>query len=183
MKLNILKAFTIVFFGLLITTGKVSANTARPSAVLISDSNIKPADKRAETLRIYLESYNSPLASYANTFIEEADRNNLDWKLVVSIAGNESQYGQMIPPESYNAWGFGVYGTNVRYFSSWDEGIAVVSKALRTEYMNQRGATNVYEIGSTYAEDPLWANKVMFYMNKLEDFNNQAPNSTLSISL
>ena len=104
-------------FGLLLTTGKVSASTARPSAELTTNSSIKPADKRAETLRIYLESYNSPLAPYSKTFINEADKNNLDWKLVASIAGVESYYGQQIPPYSYNGWGYGVYGTNVRNFN------------------------------------------------------------------
>jgi hypothetical protein len=140
-------------------------------------------DNRAEILRAYLQTYNSPLADHAETFIQQADKNQLDWKLVAAISGVESYYGQMIPPYSYNGWGFGVYGTNVRYFTSWDDGIIAVSTALRQEYMNQRGATNVYEIGSTYAAERQWANKVMRYSNEIDAFAKRFAKPTLSISL
>ncbi len=184
MKLKLLKVFIIVFFGFLLSAHKASASTAGASAMLASiDISYQETDNRAEVLRSFLEKYDSPLALYSSNFIEEADKNNIDWKLVAAIAGNESYFGQMIPPFSYNGWGYGVYGDNVRRFSSWEEGIAVVSSAIRTDYIDKWGATNVYEIGSIYAEDPMWANKVTNYMSKIEDFNNQTSNSSLPISL
>jgi hypothetical protein len=76
-----------------------------------------------------------------------------------------------------------VYGNNVRGFASWDAGIAVVTRALREEYMNARGAQNVYQIGATYAADPLWAGKVTNFMNEIEAFEIQTTNTTVSISL
>ncbi len=143
----------------------------------------KVADNRAEILKKYLERHNSPLAEHADVFIQEADKNNLDWKLVVSIAGVESYFGQMIPPYSYNGWGFGVYGTNVRRFNSWDDGIATVSTALREDYMNKWGAKDVYQIGSFYAADTRWANKVTHFMDELDAFSAEYTNTTLPISL
>jgi hypothetical protein len=140
-------------------------------------------DHRAEILKAYLVKYNSPLADHADIFIQEADKNNLDWKLVVSIAGVESYYGQMIPAYSYNGWGFGVYGNNVRRFNSWDDGIATVSTALREDYMDQWGAKDVYQIGSFYAADTMWANKVTHFMDELDTFAAAYTNQTLSISL
>lgn len=162
---------------------KVAANTAGASANLISDKQEVVKDKRTAILRSYLEKYNSPLVPYAHNFIEEADRNNIDWKLVPAITGVESYFGQMIPPYSYNGWGFGVYGPNVRRFSSWIEGITVVSKALRTDYMNNWGATNVYEIGSFYAADPAWGNKVSHFIAQIEESETTDSNTTLPISL
>jgi len=159
------------------------ASTAGSSAALAATNHPSAVDNRSEILHDYLVTYNSPLAPYAKNFIEEADKNNLDWKLVVSIAGNESQFGQMIPPYSYNGWGYGVYGTNVRYFSSWEEGITAVSKAVRTDYMDKWKATSVYEIGSIYAEDPTWASKVTHYMETLSEFASTYSNTSLSISL
>jgi hypothetical protein len=182
MKKTIL-TLAIAFITLSIIPGKASADTAGSSAVLISINDVKPRDNRAEILRRFLDSRNSPLAPFAKTFVDEADKNRLDWKLVASIAGNESQFGQMIPPNSYNGWGFGVFGPNVRAFSSWNEGITVVSKALRTDYMDSWGAKNVYEIGSFYAEDPTWANKVTNYENQIQVFEDQELNKSLAISL
>src|SRR5579862_9895471 len=104
-------------------TSEQSANLAGAQAVL--PQTVKQ-DNRAEILRAYLTQNNSPLADHADTFIKQADANNLDWRMVVAISGVESGFGQAIPPYSYNAWGFGVYGSNVRRFTSWDDGITVV---------------------------------------------------------
>jgi len=178
-----LTIFILVVSALLSATTTTHADTAGSSAALTPIEISKPKDNRSEILHDYLLKYNSPLAPYAKNFIDEADRNNLDWKLVVSIAGNESYFGQMIPSNSYNGWGYGIYGNNVRYFSSWDEGIAVVSKAIRTDYVNKLGTSNIYEIGSMYAQDPTWANKVTNYMASLDQFASENPNHVLSISL
>jgi hypothetical protein len=161
--------------------------TKGASAVLTSEAKLVPQkekDNRAEILEAYLESYNSPLAPHAKTFIEEADKNNLDWRLVPAITGLESYFGQMIPPYSNNGWGYGVYGNNVRRFATWDEGIQVVTTALRKEYIDTRGARNVYEIGATYAADPNWANKVIHYMDEIDAFVEKAESKpTISLSL
>lgn len=154
-------------------TVDASTKTARPSADLLTASQKQKevkVDRRAEILEAYLHSKNSPMADSAKTFIEEADKYNIDWKWVVSISGNESQFGHMIPPYSYNGWGFGVYGNNVRNFNSWDDGIHVVSEALREDYMDRNGAQNIYQIGNRYASDPRWVNKVIHYMDELSAF-------------
>lgn len=158
------------------------AKTAGSSAKLIAP-NSKKSDNRAQVLRGFFEQQNSPLKNHANTFIKEADKNNLDWKLVAAISGNESQFGHLIPQYSFNGWGYGVYGTNVRYFKSWDEGIEVVSNALRKDYLDNWGATNIYEIGAIYAEDPLWANKVNHYLAQIEKFESTNTNTSISFSL
>lgn len=176
--------FFIILITLLSFTSfpkEVSANTARSSAELVSD--LPEKDTRPEILSAYFKKYDSPLVPYAKTFVDEADKNNLDWKLVASISGVESYFGQQIPAYSYNGWGYGVYGNNVRRFSSWEDGISTVSKALRTEYMDSWGASTVYEIGSIYAADPMWANKVTHFMSDMEEFEQENSNPLLSISL
>ena len=163
-----------------------SEQTAEQSAVLATSQDVQVAkqDNRAEILRAYLEQYNSPLADHADTLVKEADANNLDWKLVAAIAGVESGYGEAIPAYSYNAWGFGIYGANVRRFASWDDGITVVTTALRKEYMDSRGATNVYQIGATYAASPTWAYRVQGNMDAIDQFaSTYEAKPALSISL
>ena len=161
-------------------SSETSAAFAGPQA---TTSPVVKQDNRAEILRSYLEQYNSPLADHAETFIKEADANNIDWRMVVAISGVESTFGEAIPPYSYNAWGYNVYGTHVRSFASWDDGITVVSTDLRQIYMNQRGATNVYQIGATYAASPTWASRVQGYMDDIGQYATRFDKPTLSISL
>lgn len=187
---NMKKLLTFVAVFALATTAltipqKAEANSARPSAALISpfDNDKQVVDNRAQILKGFLESYDSPLAPHAQTFIDEADKNGLDWKLVPAIAGVESWFGQRIPYNSYNGWGYGVYGNNVRNFTSWDDGIHVVSTALREDYMDRWGATNVAEIGSHYAADPKWAYKVQHFIDLIEEYEEKENKKTLSLSL
>jgi hypothetical protein len=163
-----------------VQASETSAAFAAPQATPLP---VVKQDNRAAILRSYLQQYNSPLADHADTFIKEADANNIDWRMVVAISGVESTFGEAIPPYSYNAWGYNVYGTNVRSFASWDDGITVVSTDLRQIYMNQRGATNVYQIGATYAASPTWAARVQGYMDDISQYSARVDKPTLSISL
>jgi hypothetical protein len=186
--LFLLLAATIIYAVISPTTVDASVKTSAPSALLIADLRAHTpqkmvVDNRAKILREYLESYDSPLAPHAATFIQEADKHDLDWKLVPAITGLESYFGHMIPPYSYNGWGYHVYNGNVRGFESWDAGIEVVSNDLRKIYMDQWGAQNVYQIGSRYAADPNWANKVTHFMNELEAFEKSYNNTSVSISI
>ncbi len=186
MKRHIISLLFAGLISLLVSANSAEAQvkTSATSAALISERQIiKTVDKRTEILTAFLKSYGSPLVDSASTFIEEADRNNLDWKLVVSISGVESWFGQRIPPNSYNGWGWGVYGTNVHHFNSWDEGIIEISHSLRSKYMNRWGAKDVYGIGRFYAADPKWAIKVSSFMEKLSYFENKYVSSDLSISI
>lgn len=186
---SLITIFVVAFlFALTANNVAYGSETSFPSAAF-SDTNgliLQPVkqDNRTEILRAYLAQYNSPLADHADTFIKEADANNLDWRMVAAISGVESGFGEAIPAYSYNAWGFGVYGTNVRRFASWDDGITVVTTSLRQEYMNNRGATNVYQIGATYAASPTWASRVQGYMDAIDQFSqNYTAKPSLSISL
>ncbi|MFH1187144.1 MAG: glucosaminidase domain-containing protein [Candidatus Levyibacteriota bacterium] len=153
------------------------------SAKIALSYDLPVEDMRVKILKSYLEDNNSPLAGDAQAFVENADKYDLDWRLVAAIAGNESGFGLHIPTASYNAWGWGVYGTNVHYFTSWEDGIETVSKNLRERYMDKWGAQNVYEIGSFYASSPRWAGNVTLYMNRIENYALANPKDTLSLSL
>lgn len=166
-----------------------AANKTAVTSAVLSDphgyfSLTVKKDNRAAILEEYFKSYDSPLAPHAKTFVKEADKNNLDWRLVAAIAGGESTFGHAIPPYSFNAWGYGVYGNNVRRFASWDEGIAVVSKAIRTDYLYDSPVTNVYQIGAKYAADPNWPNKTLKFMGEIDAMAEAIESKpTISLSL
>ena len=162
-------------------TKGASAHFAGPEAV--TPHVVVEKDNRAEILKLYLEQYGSPLADHADTMVKQADANNLDWKLVASIAGLESGYGIQIPGGSYNGWGFGIYGNHTRAFANWDDGITTVSTALRTDYLGNNPETNVYQIGARYAASPTWAARVTNNMYQIDQFAKRFDKPTLSISL
>ena len=148
-------------------------STARVTAVVAKDTpphvvETRELDKRAKILSKYLASHNSPMQYHAQDFIDAADKYALDWKMLPAIAGVESTFGKFIPG-GYNAYGWGVYGTNRIYFASWTEGIFSVAKGLRENYLN-RGLTNPYSINRFYAASPHWGRNVTFFMNDLEKY-------------
>lgn len=136
----------------------------------IPDTQIesKQLSDKAQILAQYLENYNSPLQYHAQDFIDAATVYGLDWKLLPSIAGVESTFGKQIPG-GYNAWGWGVYGTQAVYFNSWREGIFTIAKGLRENYLN-KGLTDPYAINTVYAASPVWGGKVSYFMQDLANF-------------
>jgi hypothetical protein len=152
--------------------GRVFAESEAGSAGTLAMRQVDVSDTRAQKLRAYLASYNSPLAADADTFIEEADKNGLDWKLVAAIAGVESTFGKEIPTGSYNAWGWGVFtgAQDGVHFTDWTDGITKVSEGLKTNYVD-RGAKTVYDIGWMYAANgDSWSSHVRYFINQLEAF-------------
>lgn len=171
--------FSFVFSQEAIAQEKASGS----SAVMDDDKKKEELDKRAIILRKFLEKNNSPLASSSAVFVKEADKYKLDWKFVAAISGIESSFGQFLPYNSYNAWGWGIYGDKVTYFTSYDEGIKIISKSLKEDYMGKWGAKDVYQIGKIYAASPTWAQRVIGFMNDIEKFAEKEENKNLPIYL
>lgn len=125
-----------------------SANTSQ-----VLGTQIISADARVHLIQQFLVAHNSPLIPYANTFVEEADKNGIDFRLVAAIAMCESNLGKRIPSQdSYNAWGIAVY-TGQQHgskFDDWPTAIKWVSKYIKERYLD-RGHDTLREIGSIYA--------------------------------
>jgi hypothetical protein len=122
-------------------------------------------DVRTQAVRNIFKRYNSPLVDQASLYVRYADEFGVDWRLLPSIAGLESTFGKFLMPGSYNAYG---WGGGYIYFESWEHGIRVVNRALRRNYMEKWGATDVWSIGPIYAESPTWSVRVNFFMNQFE---------------
>ena len=181
-----------ILFAILIvaTTLIFSQKTYAQEKASASSANIKPTletqvgyDYRVKIVESYLRKFNSPMTDNAKDFVYYADKYDLDWKLVLAIAGVESTYGNQIPPSSYNAWGWGIYGDNVIRFKSWKEGIQTVSQGIRERYMDKWGGKDIYEIGAAYASSPHWANSVNIHLEMIQAHILSNPRETLSLSL
>ena len=164
-------------------TGSVEAMEQEAGGAAHFPIENKYPDERIETLKRLLEYYDSPLEPYASHFVLEADRYELDWRLVAAISGAESAFGKHIPYGSYNAWGWGI-PTGAQSgiaFADWKKGISTVSSGLRRNYYN-RGAQTVDDVGRIYAASKAWPSHVKFFLAQINAFS--VPNSkTLKVTL
>ncbi|HTK03192.1 MAG TPA: hypothetical protein VL401_00250 [Alphaproteobacteria bacterium] len=133
------------------------------------DGEVESKDARGEIIKKYLESYNSPLVPYSDLIVETADKYNLDFRLIPAIARQESNLCKIIPPSSYNCWGWGIHSKGTLGFSSFEEGIETVSKGIRENYLD-KGYTTVEDIMSKYTpqSNGSWARGVNQFIAEME---------------
>ena len=144
---------------------------ALPETQLTISDSIAPTNARAKILEDFFRGYKSELANFANQFVEVADQYQLDYKLMPAIAMQESNGGRRMPKDSYNPFGFGIYGSKILHFDSFDEAIETVGQTLRENYLDQ-GLETPYEIMTRYtpqseAKGSPWAIGVISFMEEL----------------
>lgn len=142
-----------------------------------SGSSIVTTDTRIIAMRRFLIDYRSPLYPYADVFVNEADKYGLDWRLVASISGVESAFGNLIPYGSNNAWGWkGDPRRPWSMFPTWPDGIRTVTSRLALGYGTE---LTPFEIEPTYCppcgRNPAhaWANGVTRFMNLLDEYEQE----------
>lgn len=142
---------------------------AIPSDSLTSDIAVQNEDGRVEALDEFFAEYKSPLHGHAKTIVDEADSHNIDYRFLPAIAMQESTLCKKIIKESFNCWGFGIYGGKVTRFESYDQAIKVVTATLAKKYVNQ-GLTSPEEIVKKYtpSDTGKWSDVVSLIMTRLK---------------
>lgn len=142
--------------------------TALPPQNTISES-LTVQDARVAILEEFLKKYDSPLVSDAKLLVDTAEKHHLDFRLLPAVAMQESNLCQKIPNESYNCWGYGIYGDKVLRFSSYEEAIEKVAEGLSTDYIHD-GLTTPELIMSRYtpSSNGSWAEAVRHFMEEME---------------
>ena len=112
----------ILSTGILVVSGLVG--TAEVVAIADADTP-PPPDPRLVKLRHYFDRNDCPLRRYAETFIEVADQNSLDWRLLPSISFVESSGGKYFQNNNVFGW------DNCRQkFPSIEQSIHIVGSKL-----------------------------------------------------
>lgn len=140
-----------------------------PQLPSVSDQ-VGAQDARPELVRQYLEYYDSPLVPYSDLIVQTEDKYKLDYRLIPAIAQQESNLCKIIPPDSYNCWGWGINSASNLGFDSYPEAIEAVSKGLKTEYLD-KGFGTVDQIMSKYnpiSPGGAWARGVSQFMDQME---------------
>lgn len=141
------------------------------SGGIISDE-IEVNDARAKIIEDFFKGYKSPLADYSQKFIEVADKNSLNWRLLPAIAMQESGGGKKVIKDSYNPFGYGIYGNLVIRFKSWEEAIEKVGLGLKENYIS-KGLKTPHQIMAKYTPPSLakggaWAKGVSSFIAELQ---------------
>jgi len=142
-----------------------------PQSVGDIKTAVEFGDARPVIVRDFFRLYRSPLEPYANLIVEVSDKYGFDFRLLPAIAMAESGAGKEIPNDSYNAWGYGIYGDQVLGFSSWEEGIERVARGLKEDYFDH-GLDTPEEIMPKYAPPSVakggpWAKTVRYFINQM----------------
>lgn len=136
-------------------------------AEYFQDSTIK--DKRIAVLKAFLRHYDSPLYDHAEFIVKISDEYTLDYRLIPAIAMQESTGCKFIPANSYNCWGWGIYGNTVTRFASYPEAIQTVAKGLKTHYID-KGLTTPERIMRKYTPSSTgsWSFGVNYFLEGVE---------------
>lgn len=158
-----------------ITSNKYNIFASKPLDMEKSTYTINLKDSRAQKINEILKAYNCPLEGMGETIVDAADANGIPWWLVASISFQESSCGKKTPKvdgqESYNAWGWAIYGDNVHTFDNWARGIEVVSKYLGDNFY-KKGTTNVCDIMKIYTppSNGSWCQGVTYYGDEIQNY-------------
>lgn len=135
----------------------------------VSDA-FESKDARSELIKQYLIKYNSPLIGLEEFMVTKADEFEMDYRLIPAIAQQESNLCKVIPPNTYNCWGWGIHSRGTLGFNSYEEAISTVMNGLKNEYIN-KGLTTPDTIWKKYtpsSPDGAWAKGVNQFMNEME---------------
>jgi len=133
---------------------------------------IETQDARAQIVSNFLERYNSPMQPYdyyGQKLVEVADRYGIDFRLLPSIAMQESNLCKNIPEGTYNCLGFGIHERGTLGFDSYEACFERAGRELKKYYIDQ-GLTTPEEIMSKYtpSSNGSWANSVMQWMAEMK---------------
>ncbi len=179
-------AMTAVSFGavLLVIAPSVKASvniqkynifSSRPFVMEDVSNVINTGDSRSQKINAVFKEFNCPLYGYGETFVTEADKNNIPWWLVASVSFQESNCGKKTPlndgQETYNAYGWGVWGGNAFQFDNWEHGVAVVSRYMSTKFFS-KGVTEPCTIMATYTppSNGSWCRGVQYFGDIIQNY-------------
>ena len=84
--------------------------------------------EKADAIDAYFAKYDAPLEGYGMKFVEEAEKNDLDWRLLPAIAMRESTGGKHACKRVSNS-PFG-YGSCKFGFDTMEESIEIVARSI-----------------------------------------------------
>jgi hypothetical protein len=159
--LLIVNLFMLTAYAKASQNAQLTANVPDPTLQLtaaggtsqVLSASIEAGDSRVLLIESFLSKHKSPMAPFSDVIVAEADRFNIDFRLVPAIAMCESNAGKRMPKkDEFNAFGIAVYTGQLhgKAFDSWPHSISWVSQYIKEKYYD-RGFTDLHDIGAIWA--------------------------------
>jgi hypothetical protein len=134
-------------------------------------NGITSADARPLLLANFLKKHGSPLKPYdywGGYLTQLADQYGLDYRLLPSIAMQESNLCKVIPTDSFNCLGLGVHSRGTWGFINFEENFDAAARVMKKEYID-KGYTTPEEIQKKYTpkSNGSWQFAVNHFMEKI----------------
>lgn len=128
-------------------------------------------DARPLLVTKFLERHNSPLTPhdyFGQFFVDLADTYEFDFRLLPSIAMQESNLCKKIPEGSHNCLGLGIHERGTWGFDSFEANFEAAAKILKRDYI-ERGLTTPEQIMRKYtpSSNGSWASSVNQWMAEM----------------
>lgn len=140
------------------------------NSVIITQEEVARKEK-ALFIDTYFKNHDAPLEGHGMKFVLEAEKNEIDWRLLPAIAMRESTGGKFAckkVPNSVFGW-----GSCKISFSSIDESIEVVSRSLggnNPNTVHHYGDKTIKQILKKYnSVIPNYTNQVIRIMKEIND--------------
>ena len=133
-----------------------------PSAETLSEEHAKKIDA-------YFAERDMPLEGHGAKMVSEAEKNNLDWRLLPAIAVKESTGGRFACGHNPFGWG----SCRINNFKTWDHAIEVVARNLggnnpvTREYYKGTTKEKLYSYNGSVI--PAYTAEVMKFMELIEN--------------
>ena len=133
---------------------------------------IQTGDARPIIIAAFLETHNSPLKPYdyfGEVLTKIADKYNMYYRLLPSIAMQESNLCKVIPVGTYNCLGLGIHSQGTWGFDSFEQNFDTAAKILRENYIDE-GLISPDDIQDKYtpSSNGSWEFAVNQFMDQLE---------------
>lgn len=141
-----------------------------PSQIeIVKNDFAKIAEERAEKIDAYYTKRGMPLKGYGAKMVAEAEKNNLDWRLLPAIAIKESTGGKFACYKNPFGWG----SCKIK-FASYDDAIEAVARNLGGNnpntaryYKDKTTEEKLYHYNTSVV--PTYTGEIMQFMELIED--------------
>lgn len=154
---------------------RYSIFSSTPLTIDNIDTKITHIDSKAERIDSVFRKYKCPLAGFGQVFVDEAEKNEIPYWLLPAISFQESGCGKLTPKiggiETFNLFGWAVWGNNTHSFDSYEHAIQTVSKYMYTKFYS-KNITELCEIMKVYTPPSAgsWCRGVGYFAEEIESY-------------
>ncbi len=154
-------------FAILNNTKATTIQIEEQSVSVVPAKDVILAKERADKIDAYYKKRGMPLLGYGAKMVVEAEKNNLDWRLLPAIAIKESTGGKFACHK--NPFGWGSCGIK---FNNWNEAIEVVAWNLGGNNPNTarwyKDKTTIEKLSRYNSVIPTYNKEIFEFMDLIE---------------